>query len=95
MSDQAARLAELEEVVRTGGLLREDLLAQARADYRTINGLRAELARVSREAEQLREALRRIAIPLDQRSIADGYENICAVWQKVARAALAAAGDRP
>jgi hypothetical protein len=35
----------------------DELLIQARNDYRTLNSLRAELVRVSREAEQLREAL--------------------------------------
>ena len=34
----------------------DELLIQARNDYRTLNSLRAELVRVSREAEQLREA---------------------------------------
>ena len=77
MSDQAARLAEPQhpEWVRSpenAGLL----------DIEEVQWLQAELARVSREAEQLREALRTICDIGETRDV------------EVARAALAAAGDR-
>jgi hypothetical protein len=58
VSDQAARLAELEEVVRTGGLLREDLLAQHESLKMTVRHVAGSLEGGNTDTDTLAATLR-------------------------------------